>query len=194
MSWRDVPVISTLIVLAAVVTMIWLGFWQLDRMEEKNALLASYGSVPPGLAPMDYPEGEAAIERALYRPVRAECATVAKIGATAGTSASGTKGWAAMAQCTLADGQSAPVALGWSAKPDLPGFDGGTVTGILAPGGRIVADPALAGLEPLARPDPADLPNNHLAYAGQWFFFALTALAIYAIALRARIRSRAEED
>ncbi|MGB3753596.1 MAG: SURF1 family protein [Parerythrobacter sp.] len=194
MSWRDVPLISTLIVLAAVVTMIGLGFWQLDRMEEKDALLASYGSVPFGLAPTQYPVGEEAIERTLYRPVRAECVGVTEIGATAGTSATGTKGWAAMAQCLLADGQSAPVALGWSAKPDLPTFDGGAVTGILAPGGRIVADPALAGLEPLAKPDPADLPNNHLAYAGQWFFFALTALAIYTIALRTRIRSRAEHE
>ncbi len=194
MNWREVPVISTLIVLAAAITMIWLGFWQLDRMKEKNALLASYSAVPADLAPMDYPNGEAAIERALYRPVRAECAEVTDIRGTAGTSATGTKGWAAMAQCTLADGQSAPVALGWSAKPDLPAFDGGAVTGTLAPGGRIVADPALAGLQRLAKPDPADLPNNHLAYAGQWFFFALTALAIYAIALRARIRSRARED
>ena len=60
--------------------------------------------------------------------------------------------------------------------------------GILAPGGKIVADPPLAELGPLAKPDPADLPNNHLAYAGQWFFFALTALVIYILALRRRRR------
>ena len=50
----------------------------------------------------------------------------------------------------------------------------------------VIANEAKAGLEPLARPDPADLPNNHLAYAGQWFFFALTALAIYWLALKRR--------
>ena len=51
----------------------------------------------------------------------------------------------------------------------------------------------LAGLEPLAAPDPRDLPNNHLAYAGQWFFFALTALVIYILALRRRsTRARAD--
>ncbi|HBM05474.1 MAG TPA: threonine synthase, partial [Erythrobacter sp.] len=44
----------------------------------------------------------------------------------------------------------------------------------------------VAGLAPLAPPDPRDLPNNHLAYAGQWFFFALTALIIYILALRRR--------
>ena len=63
------------------------------------------------------------------------------------------------------------------------------VAGIIAPAGegiRLIADPPQAGLEPLAMPDPADLPDNHLAYAGQWFFFALTALVIYVLALRRR--------
>ncbi|HSM52948.1 MAG TPA: SURF1 family protein, partial [Erythrobacter sp.] len=31
----------------------------------------------------------------------------------------------------------------------------------------------------------------HLAYAGQWFFFALTALVIYWIAIRKRIKQQA---
>jgi surfeit locus 1 family protein len=47
----------------------------------------------------------------------------------------------------------------------------------------------VAELAPLAPPDPADIPNNHLAYAGQWFFFALTALVIYVLALRRRWRT-----
>jgi surfeit locus 1 family protein len=51
-----------------------------------------------------------------------------------------------------------------------------------------VADPPVGGLAANAAPDPADLPNNHLAYAGQWFFFALTALVIYVLALRRRRR------
>ena len=53
---------------------------------------------------------------------------------------------------------------------------------------RLVAEVPQAGLRPLAAPDPGDLPNNHLAYAGQWFFFALTALVIYVLALRRRGR------
>ena len=57
---------------------------------------------------------------------------------------------------------------------------------MIAPGPRLVADPPVAGLQPMARPDPGDLPNNHLTYAGQWFFFALTALIIYVLALRRR--------
>jgi surfeit locus 1 family protein len=37
---------------------------------------------------------------------------------------------------------------------------------------RLVADPPLAGLAANAAPDPSDIPNNHLAYAVQWFLFA----------------------
>jgi len=32
------------------------------------------------------------------------------------------------------------------------------------------------------------VPNNHLAYAVQWFLFALVAGVIYVIALRRRLR------
>jgi surfeit locus 1 family protein len=53
---------------------------------------------------------------------------------------------------------------------------------------RLIAETPQAGLEPLAPPDPGDLPNNHLAYAVQWFFFAATALVIYVLALRRRQR------
>ena len=66
---------------------------------------------------------------------------------------------------------------------------GGPVTGIVASAGkgvRLVAAPAQAGLAPLAAPDPANIPNNHLSYAVQWFAFAATALVIYVLALRRR--------
>jgi surfeit locus 1 family protein len=49
-----------------------------------------------------------------------------------------------------------------------------------------VAAPPLAGLEANAIPDPAEIPNNHFAYAVQWFVFAATALVIYGLALRKR--------
>jgi surfeit locus 1 family protein len=70
-------------------------------------------------------------------------------------------------------------------------WDGGDLEGVLAPLGdnfKLIAAVPQAGLEAVARPDPNDLPNNHLAYAGQWFFFALTALVIYILALRKRWR------
>ncbi len=183
---RNVPVIPTVLVAIAVVIMIMLGFWQLGRADEKKEMLARYGSIADNTPAIAYPANEAAIERQLYRPVIADCAQVQSTRGTAGTNAKGAKGWAHIARCTLDNGRIAEVALGWSLTTTPPKWAGGPVTGILAPGGKIVADPPLAGLQRLAKPDPADLPNNHLAYAGQWFLFALTALVIYIVALRVR--------
>jgi cytochrome oxidase assembly protein ShyY1 len=83
------------------------------------------------------------------------------------------------------------VDMGWSRNHTPPqGWRGGEVTGIIAPDRdhviRLVSDTAAPGLEPSARPDPTDLPNNHLMYAGQWFFFAAIAAIIYWLALRRR--------
>ena len=48
--------------------------------------------------------------------------------------------------------------------------------------------PHAGGMKQLASPDPRDIPNNHFAYAIQWFLFAGVAAAIYAIALWKRMR------
>ena len=186
MSLRSIPLIPSLIVGAAIATMIALGFWQLGRADEKEALLKRYMSVTDSAAAIDYPADDDALELGLYRRTSANCADVIDMRGTAGTNTVGAKGWAHIARCTLDNGQEAEVAIGWSRSPQPRKWDGGDVTGTLAPGGRIVASPPLADLGPLAKPDPADLPNNHLAYAGQWFFFSLTALVIYVIALRRR--------
>ena len=111
--------------------------------------------------------------------------------ATAGRSAEGQAGWAHVAHCRLRDGGEAVVAIGWSQDPRSPEWSGGEVGGFIGPAGkgvRLVAAPAQAGLQQLAAPDPNDVPNNHLAYAFQWFFFAITALAIYWLALRRKWR------
>jgi cytochrome oxidase assembly protein ShyY1 len=49
----------------------------------------------------------------------------------------------------------------------------------------IVSEKAAPGLLASATPE-ADAPNNSLAYAFQWFFFAAAAAAIYVLALRKR--------
>ena len=54
----------------------------------------------------------------------------------------------------------------------------------------LIADRAAPGLEPTAPPSPADIPNNHLAYAVQWFLFASVAAIIYALALWRRDTAR----
>jgi surfeit locus 1 family protein len=133
-----------------------------------------------------YPPDKASLDFALYRRSSFECVQVTDIRSVSGSSAKGRSGWAHKAECILPDGSTGEVALGWSRDPAAPEYTGGKVAGVIAPGGRLVADPPLAGLESLARPDPADIPNNHLAYAGQWFFFAITALVIFILAVRRR--------
>lgn len=188
-----IPILPTIIVAGAIVTMIALGFWQLDRMGEKEALIARAEQSLSMTDEVRYPRDPEAIEQVLYRRTTVDCASVTGATTTAGTSARGEKGVAQRVQCNLADGTPVRVDLGFSRNPAPIEWGGGAITGTIAPGGRVVAIEPVAGLEPLARPDPRALPNNHLAYAGQWFFFALTALVIYILALRRRA-TRARDD
>lgn len=183
---RRLPLIPTLLVLAAVAVMIRLGFWQLDRLDEKEALLARYASAESLSADVPFPQSAAAAEQALYRHARVDCRQVTDVSVMAGRNARDEVGMAHVADCVLADGGRARVVLGWSRAPTPVQWQGGEVAGVIAPGPRLVADTPVAGLSAHARPDPTEIPNNHLAYAVQWFLFAATALVIYAIAVRRR--------
>ena len=188
-TFPSLPLIPTLVVAAAVAVMLSLGVWQLSRAQEKEALLARYGAVQALPGTVAFPSTADEVEQALYRRSAVDCAEVLGIRGTAGRSALGQPGWAIIARCRLGRGGEAEVALGWSDTPGAPAWSGGPVVGLVAPGeegARLVADPAQAGLAQLARPDPRDLPNNHLSYAVQWFFFALTAMVVYVLALRRR--------
>jgi len=187
MTRRPVPVFATLIVIAAVLTMIGLGVWQLKT--EKEALIARYEAAISNPAEVAYPvASQAAVEAVLYRRSNFECAfTSGDWRSISGRNAKGQSGFVHIALCGIDRGspeadQTAYVQVGWSRDSAAPKWEGGPVSGWIVPNsegfGRLVADPPLAGLEPNAKPDPGDLPNNHLAYAGQWFFFALTALVI----------------
>ena len=187
---RRWPLLPTLLVAAAVATMIALGVWQLNRAGEKADLLARYREAQAMSANVPWPRDDAAMERSLFRWSQFTCEQVVGLRTTAATSAAGESGVAQIARCAIDGGGEAEVALGWS-RPTLAfSWAGGSISGIIGPGGKLggvlyAAQPP-QGLEPLAPPDPADVPNNHLAYAGQWFFFALTALVIYVLALRRR--------
>lgn len=183
---RRLPILATLVVLAAVAVMLRLGFWQLERKAEKEALLARYVAAQGLSAEIPWP-APAQAEQMFYRRARVDCLAVTGRTAIAGQNAQGESGQAQVADCRLADGGTARVVLGWSRNPAPPAWDGGSVTGWIAPGPRLVADPPLAGLAANARPDPSAIPNNHLSYAVQWFLFAAVALVIYAIALRKRL-------
>jgi surfeit locus 1 family protein len=183
------PILPTLLVAAAVATMIWLGVWQLHRADWKEALLARYAQAQGIAAPVPWPHGDKAMEESLFRTTGFTCERVLSVRSTAGTAASGAKGWAHVARCAIGGGGEAEVALGWSADPETPAWAGGVVHGVLSPGGKLVIDQPVAPLQKLAPPDPNDLPNNHMAYAVQWFLFALTAVVIYLLALRRRAKA-----
>ncbi len=187
---RRIPVLSTLLVLVAVGIMVRLGIWQLDRLQQKEALLARYAAARAISADVPFPQTAKAAGEGLYRHSTIECFRVTAESAVAGRSANGASGLAQTAKCELAGGGSALVVLGWSKAPGSTGWRGGVVQGIVAPGPRLIADPPVAGLAANAVPDPGDIPNNHFAYAVQWFLFAGVALVIYALALRKRLRGQ----
>jgi surfeit locus 1 family protein len=188
---RRLPLIPTLMVLVAVAIMIRLGFWQISRLHEKEALLTRYGASVHELAPVAWPGNAENARLALYRHSQLTCTRVIAVTAVSGRNAAGLPGWAHIAICARIGGTTR-VVLGWSNGPEPVNWAGGTVIGVIAPGDatgpRIVADPPLAGLAANATPDPRDIPNNHFSYAVQWFLFAGTALVIYAIAVRKRLR------
>jgi len=185
-----VPIIPTIFVVAAAAVMVALGIWQLGRSDEKAEMMARFAAIPADAPAVPLTGAENWSEDLLYRKVTFACDEPTSMRSTAGTSARGAKGWSHVAKCPVNASEAVEVALGWTRSADAPAWTGGKVTGILGPKQKVVADPPLAGLESLAPPDPNDLPNNHLAYAGQWFFFALTALVIYGFALRGRRRKK----
>jgi len=53
----------------------------------------------------------------------------------------------------------------------------------------IVMDNPIVGFRPSVPPSIDQIPNNHRAYAVQWFLFAAIAAVIFLIALRRRNRA-----
>ncbi|WP_408589140.1 SURF1 family protein [Novosphingobium sp.] len=186
---KRLPILPTLLVLIAVGVMIRLGFWQIERLHEKEAMMARYASAQGDRGVHRWPDSDR--EPLGYTRLQLECVKPSGTLPQAGRNAAGRSGWAQVASCQTLDGAKARVVLGWSDRPVSLSWTGGTVTGTYLPRGEgmlVIADPPLAGLQPNARPDPHDIPNNHFAYAVQWFLFAGVALVIYGLALRKRLR------
>ena len=196
------PLIPTIIVAAAIATMVALGFWQLGRMDEKEALIARFEANASNPA---VTELRVANSDLVYRTVRLDCRQPEAWQAVAGRSVTGQSGYVHRFACGIVprttgfdDGGSSLLYadIGWSQGPEQPEFAGGEVIGTLVGLGddfKVVAHEPLSGLQAIARPDPNDMPNNHLAYAGQWFFFALTALVIYILALKRQQAARRDD-
>lgn len=202
------PVLPTIIVGIAVAIMIGLGVWQLDRRGEKLAQIERYkaAATAPATAFPRYPVGA----EHLFRRATAFCLAPVDWQVTAGRTRDGKSGWRMIAICRGGglEGPALPIELGVAADPKFrPEWRGGEVTGTItaAPQNQpliarlfrkapptplmLVADtPPVPGLKPSQRPDPASVPNNHLAYAVQWFIFASLAIGIYLLAVRWRAR------
>lgn len=188
------PIIPTILVTLAVATMIGLGVWQLQRKAQKDALLSRYEAAV-GLRAVAWPVVPDPANLPLFRRSSLMCVRVVKIETVSGSNASGKAGFAHVASCQTggAEGPGAKVAFGWSERPQSPRWGGGPVSGIIAPDGiqliKLVSTDPVDGLEILAEPSPAQIPNNHLLYAIQWFIFAAAATIIYILAVRKRTKT-----
>ena len=191
---RRVPVLPTALVALAVAAMVALGLWQLRmRLPAKEAYLAQLAR-NPALPPAAFPR--APDDRLLFRRTFATCRPpVALTRAGAGSA-----GYRLIATCD--DGVR--VQLGTTHDPvRTVAWRGGEVRGWIshAPDAApliaqlwdrrpqailLVSAAPIAGLDANTRPDIGLVPNNHLAYAVQWFLFAGVAAVIYALALRRR--------
>jgi cytochrome oxidase assembly protein ShyY1 len=191
---RKLPLIPTMIVAVAVAVMIALGFWQIRRAHEKEALLARYRTAER-LPPITFPTGPMHSDQLpLFRHATGLCLKVVGMRATAGSNRDGESGFSQIADCaTGAEGPGMSVELGWSKNPNAAvKWQGGLVSGIIAPDRkarlRLVGASAPPGLEPSAPPSIDQIPNNHRIYAVQWFLFALIAAVIYFLAVRKRLK------
>ncbi len=193
---RKWPILAIIVVAAAVFTMTALGFWQLQRKGQKEALISEYLKAAE-LPDMAYPAVPMTTAPPLFRKSSVMCIRVIGWQAVAGKSKMGKAGYAHIAQCQTsgAEGPGALVAIGWSNSPKDPVWTGGAVMGVIAPDNkaviRLVATQPNAGLELLAPPSIDAINNNHFLYAIQWFFFASAAAVMFALALRRRWNDQA---
>jgi surfeit locus 1 family protein len=195
---RRIPVIPTIIVLAAVAVMIGLGAWQLRRATWKQGLLAQYAAAER-LPPIAFPTMPMRSDRLpLFRHATGVCLRVVGRRAVAGENRAGDPGYVQIVDCVSgAEGPGMSVEVGWSKDPNAKvNWRGGPVSGIIAPDRRsrlrLVAATAPPGLQASAVPEVGSVspitPAGHRFYAATWFSLAAIALIIYGLAVRKRMR------
>jgi cytochrome oxidase assembly protein ShyY1 len=196
---KRLPLIPTIIVAGAVLVMIGLGVWQLQRAAWKEGLLAEYAAAA-AMRALDLDpllSGTAPLPPLAFRRVLISCAArdVAPEW-RGGRSRAGQGGYVALVPCRPgASGLAGRILVnaGWAPVPqrDRRVSQIGIVAGTLGAdiGGQPLHLTAVTPAPPLAASAPAsidEVPNNHRAYAAQWFFFAGLAVLIYALALHRR--------
>ena len=196
MNLRQLPIIPTFIVFVAAGIMVWLGFWQWGKIGEQEARLRQFeaNAGNPELVP--FPLTPEDVDRFAYRRSSLDCeALVGEPRVVAGRNANDQTGYVQVATCRLGNGGQADVQLGWARGPYAVSWEGGEVTGSIEPLrtglAKLVADPPVEGLTASAPPKKKVI--DHMAYAGQWFFFALTALLIYFLAIRKKLAGRRDD-
>ena len=195
---RPLPILATLVVAAAVAVMIGLGIWQLQRAAWKDSMLGEL-TAAQSLPPLDLDQALAGdiVPPIAFRRVRVTCAaSEVTAAARAGRSLRGATGYSYFIPCRPgAEGLAGRLQInaGWSQAPNsllrlnADGPVEGRIGTAEAEGPIILtADTAIGPLQPSSPPAVDDIPNNHLAYAFQWFFFAATAALIFFLALRRR--------
>lgn len=204
---RRWPLIPTLLVIVAVAVMVALGVWQLQRKAEKEALIALYERNRAMSAMVAYPELPPVPDAMLFRKSSIVCLEPVRWDPRSGTDRAGKSGIRMVADCrTGAEGPGVLVDVGIADDFTPPQWSGGPVAGTIVPGpeqpglvarlagkaaparAMLVADTPAPGLRASAVPNGTDVPNNHLAYAVQWFLFAAMAAVIYILALRRRLQ------
>lgn len=195
---RRLPLLPTIVVAAAVLTLVGLGVWQLQRAQWKERLIVQYEAAEK-LPPTTWPTVPLKSEQLpLFRHATGNCLRIVGKRAIAGENAAGETGYAQIVECsTGAEGPGMSVVVGWSKNPNARiNWKGGPVSGIIVPDRRtrmrLVAATAPPGLEASKVPDVSTVspitPAVHRGYAATWFGLALVALAIYGLALRKRWR------
>lgn len=199
---RRWPLIPTIVVAAAVATMVALGLWQLlDRRPKKLAYLAQI-EANPTKPPIAFPRTSE--DALLFRQASGFCLQPMSTR----VEGAGSLGFRVLAECRTGglEGPGMLVQLGTTRDPNARvRWTGGEVSGHLAyaPSSTsvlgslfdraparlmLVSDRPLAGLAPNPPADTSAVSNPHLSYAFQWFFFAGAASVIYVLALRRRGR------
>ena len=123
---KRVPILATLIVAAAVATMIALGIWQLRRAQWKEMLLAQYSEAAsmPAVDLDPLLDGRGALPPLSFRRALISCdATNAEADIHAGRNLRDAVGQVYVISCRPgADGLAGRIRvnMGWSERPDAP--------------------------------------------------------------------------
>lgn len=196
---RRLPLVPTILTALMLPVLIALGLWQLSRAAWKEDLLARLAAAPQR-PPVELPRDWSTDLD--FRRGAVDCSVDnAAPAVRAGRSMTGAAGYSYFVPCRM-PGTDKRLTLdaGWSPRPDAVATitANGPFHGLLrATTGNayiLVSADAVAPLTPSAPPSVDEIPNNHLSYAMQWFFFAATLAVIYLVYLRQWRRERARRD